>query len=299
MSIRSALGIGTVDPGQRAGIVASLPSNPEAARLYSEGVARLRQYDALEARNLLVRAAEADPSSPMIFSSLAEAWKLLGYEKEALGAAERALELSEDLELEQRTKIAADHQMIANNWDQAAASFRSLWTFFPDNLSYGLMLVDAEIAAGDGGGALETVGELRQLPAPDSQDPRIDLAEAAVWNSLGDPGQQLAAARQAVAASVGRGSRRLSAEGRLEEATALINLGRYDEAAASCREALDFFVETENLKGVAVTRERLALIAYHRGDLATSETEIREALRVGRTIGSREVEAGALNLLGL
>ncbi len=40
---------------------ASLPSNREAARLYSEGLARLRVFDALEARDLLQRAIAADP----------------------------------------------------------------------------------------------------------------------------------------------------------------------------------------------------------------------------------------------
>jgi len=297
-AIRSALGVTTADADQRADVLASLPSGPEAARLYSEGVERLRQDDALTASGLLTRASEADPSSAMIYAKLAEAWGALGHERQALGAAERAVELSESLEREQRTRIAAEYQVIAHRWDEAVASYRSLWTFFPDNLEYGLQLAGAHVAAGEGADALEVVAELRNLPLPDADDPRIDLAEARAWSGLGDPGKQVAAAQRGVAGSRARGSRLLTAEARLEEASALISLGRYDDAAASCEGAVEFFVESDNQHGVAVSRERLARIAYHRGDFPGAETEIREALRVSRRIGNRVSEAHALNLLG-
>ena len=59
---------------------AALPARPEAARLYMEGLARLRVFDALGARNLLQRAALIEPTHPLIHAALAEAWGALGYE---------------------------------------------------------------------------------------------------------------------------------------------------------------------------------------------------------------------------
>ncbi len=62
----------------------SLPSNPEAARLYSEGLELLRQLDAASARERLTRAAALDPQNPFIHSELSAAEGTLGYEARSL-----------------------------------------------------------------------------------------------------------------------------------------------------------------------------------------------------------------------
>jgi DNA-binding winged helix-turn-helix (wHTH) protein/TolB-like protein len=50
--LREKLGVEAVSPVEAVSVRASLPSNRDAARLYSEGLARLRVFDALEARDL-------------------------------------------------------------------------------------------------------------------------------------------------------------------------------------------------------------------------------------------------------
>ena len=81
--LREKLGVEAVSPAEEVSIRASLPSNRDAARLYSEGLARLRVFDALEARDLLLRAIAADPKYSLAHSALAEAWSRLGYDKKA------------------------------------------------------------------------------------------------------------------------------------------------------------------------------------------------------------------------
>jgi tetratricopeptide (TPR) repeat protein len=122
------------------------------------------------------------------------------------------------------------------------------------------------------------------------------MVEAGAHASRGAYAEQLAAAERAETASRSRGARQLIAESRLEAASALINLGRYEEASAACEEALEFFVGKDNR--TAVARERLARIAYHQGDIPTAQREIGQALRISREIGNRVGEANALNLLG-
>ena len=56
-----------------------MPSNPQAARNYAEGVAKLRMSDALGARDLLQQASSADPNYAMAHSALSTAWDQLGY----------------------------------------------------------------------------------------------------------------------------------------------------------------------------------------------------------------------------
>jgi Tfp pilus assembly protein PilF len=81
--LREKLGVEAVSPVEAVSIRASLPSNRDAARLYSEGLNRLRVFDALAARDLLLRAVAADPKFSLAHSALAEAWSQLGYDKQA------------------------------------------------------------------------------------------------------------------------------------------------------------------------------------------------------------------------
>lgn len=63
--LRSKLGVGAVSLSDATQVRASLPSNPEAARLFAEGLAKLRIFDTLAARDLLLQAIAADPRFPL------------------------------------------------------------------------------------------------------------------------------------------------------------------------------------------------------------------------------------------
>jgi hypothetical protein len=95
--IRRKLGTGQVSDNDTSRVRASLPSNGEAARLYSEGLAQLQVLNALAARDLLLKAGKADPKHAPTHAALAEAWSALGYDSRAAAEAGRALELSESL----------------------------------------------------------------------------------------------------------------------------------------------------------------------------------------------------------
>jgi len=90
--LRERLGIGELSSVELAGIKASVPSKPEALRSYYEGLAKLRAFDALAARDSLTRAVVADPSYPLAHSALAKAWLTLGYDPNAQPEAKKALD---------------------------------------------------------------------------------------------------------------------------------------------------------------------------------------------------------------
>jgi tetratricopeptide (TPR) repeat protein len=91
-------------------VLASVPANLEAARLYSEGLARLEKLDALAARDLLEKAIAADPNHALSHSGLAQAWAALGYDAKAVEEAKRALDLSANLPREQRLSIEGNYR---------------------------------------------------------------------------------------------------------------------------------------------------------------------------------------------
>src|SRR4030095_4511226 len=123
---------------------------------------------------LLDQAVSADPTHPLAHSALALAWSALGYDERARQSAKRAYELSSNLAREDRMWVEGRYHDAINEHDAAIKTYQALYSFFPDNLEYGLQLAAAQTAAGKGQDALTTVDSLRRLPGPVRDDPRID-----------------------------------------------------------------------------------------------------------------------------
>jgi tetratricopeptide (TPR) repeat protein len=178
--LRERLGVTALSPEQVASVQASLPSNPGAARLYAEGLAKLRLYDAQAARPLLEQAIAADPKLSLAHSALALAWSALGYDERARQSAKQAYELSTNLAREDRLWVQGRYHDAMSEHEDAIKTYQALYSFFPDNLEYGLQLASAQTTAGNGQDALGTVDSLRRLPAPLRDDPRIDASALGV-----------------------------------------------------------------------------------------------------------------------
>lgn len=103
--LRQRLGVAELTSTQAGELRGSLPSNPEAAKLHSEGLAKLRLFDTLAARDLLEKAVLADPKHPLAHSTLAAAWSALGYDARASQEAKKAFELSANLSREDRLLV--------------------------------------------------------------------------------------------------------------------------------------------------------------------------------------------------
>ncbi|MGD8440539.1 MAG: tetratricopeptide repeat protein, partial [Holophagae bacterium] len=294
-AIRVRFGLDAVADSAASG---AFPTDPEAARLYAEGVSHLRSFDPDGARDLLQKAAETEPDSPLIWIELANAWTELGYGEEALDAARRATELSRGLERELRLRTAGQYQLLAGRWDEAIDTFRSLWLVYPDNLEYGLLFARAQVEAGRPQEALATVEELRALPEPLNRDPRIDLAEAAAAGATGDVNRREAAAERVVEASHRIGSKLLEAEGRLSLGTALRDTGQLDASLEELEVARRLSAEAGNRSGEANAMYAIALTRLALGDIDQAVDTTQQCLIAAREVGDRPAEGDALNLLG-
>ena len=193
--LREKLGVGAPTAAERDAVRASLPQNTEAARLYAEGLARLRLFDASGARAMLEQARVKDPAHALTRAALADAWSVLGYDQRARDEAKSAMEMSASLSREDRLSIEGRYREATKEWDRAIEIYRALFNFFPDNLDYGLRLASVQESGGKGKDALDTLAALRRLPDPAGKDPRIDLAEAVTARYLSESrrGQEAAA----------------------------------------------------------------------------------------------------------
>ena len=161
--LRERLGV-NVDavPAVMQSVRASQPASSDARRLYAEGLARLRQFDALGARGLLERAVQADAMFPLAHAALARTWSTLGYDARAREAAERAFQLSSGLARAERLQVEGTYREMDSAWPEAIEIWRTLANFFPDDIEHVLRLANAQIASGAARDGLATIERLPQ-----------------------------------------------------------------------------------------------------------------------------------------
>jgi len=293
--LREKLGVEDVTAAEATGLRAELPSGAEANRLYAEGLARLRVYDAQASRQLLVQAADADPSNALVHAALAQAWNALGYDAKAKQEAKKAVDLSGGLSRERRLLIEGRYRETNREWDKAVEIYGALFSFFPDSLDYGLRLASVQASAGKGQDALNTIAALRKLAAPAREDPRIDMEESAVADSLGDfrRAEQLAAAAAEKGDAQGAGL--LAARARRQQGWALERLGQLKQAATVLGQAEKAFAHAGDNAGAALTLNSMAVRLYDQGDLAGARKLYQAALSIFLKSGDRRSVAAVLN----
>ncbi|HYX22657.1 MAG TPA: tetratricopeptide repeat protein, partial [Thermoanaerobaculia bacterium] len=284
--LRGALGVAALSPEEERQARKLQPANAEASRPYHEALLRLRAFDPPAALELLRQAAAADPGSAVIHSALSRTWTAMGYDTRAVAEARRAVELAGSLPREDRLAIQARLYQASKQWDQAAETYRSLWTFFPDEIEYGLQLADNLTTGGHGDEAAAALAVLRKLPAPAGQDPRIDLAEARNAFRLSDYATELRAAETAAAKGRKSGQTLVVSEALINQGIALVKMGRVQEGLEPLREAGRLARKAGYLWHVGRSLASLAAALKALGDLDGAEKADEEALAIARQLGS-------------
>jgi tetratricopeptide (TPR) repeat protein/TolB-like protein len=297
-TLRNECGAGEVTPEQATSIRASEPVNTEAAKLFAEGLAKLRSFDAMQARDLLTQAVGKDPAYAMAHEALAEVWSQLGYDDKAKEESRRAFELSAGLSRQDALGIEARFREETREWTKAVDIYHSLWTVFPDDPEYGLRLASAQVSAGQGQDALLTINALRKIAAPMRDDPRIDLAESSSAASLSDYKRAETANERAILTAGQQGSEGLRAEALLRQCWALRNLGDPERAKTAGQQAGEILGRVGDLRGQARSLTCVADVLADQGQLSSAQDMHERALELARKIGAQKDIAGALINLG-
>ena len=296
--LRQKLAIEPASGPRALEIRASLPATAAGARLYAEGLAKLRLFEALQARDLLEKAVAADPAYAPAHSALAAAWSALGYDANAQAQARQAFDRSADLAREERLSIEARYHELSRDWPKAIDSYRTLAGFFPDSLEYGLHLASVLVSAGQAKEALTTIENLRQLPPPAGDDARVDLAEALAAAALGDFKRDLDAAQRAAAKGEARGARLVVAQAKSAEGFALERLGRLDDAMSALTQAQELFTAAGDRLGAAVALQMSGTVLLDKADYPGARRTYDAALVVFRQLGAQQRIAATLNNIG-
>ena len=294
--LRSRLGVQNqpASNGEQSQAKAALPSDPEALRTYTEGVAKLRVFDALGARDLLERSIALEPNLALPHVGLARAWELLGYDEKARGEAKKAVELSAGLPPRDQRSIEAEYHEMNSEWDQAISIYQALWVLYPDEPDYALELASVQTAAGQGREALNTLQKLESLPQM-ADDPRIELGRALAAQSMSDVKRQRDAATAAAEQAKRQGSRLLEAKAYWQLCSALYNMGELGNAENACNQSMQAAPFDEEMKARSLTG--LANILEAEGKTREALDMRRQILDTARKISSEKDIIGALQNL--
>ena len=283
--LREKLGVEAVSPADAVGVRASLPDNPEAARLYADGLAKFRVFDSLAARDLLQEAVAADPKYPLSHAALASAWTTLGYTAKAKAEATKAFQLSGKLRYEERLVVEGRYRSTTLDFEKAMEVYRTLYNLFPDNLDYGLSLAEAQHSAGKPADSIATLETLQKLPAPAGADPGIDLRMASVLTDS-DHAKALAADEQAVKKGVASGANLLVAQARKNQCVNLVSLGKINEGIVACQDAQHLYASAGDRNGVGTELNDIGYAQAQQGNLAEAKRLWQEAAQNFREVGN-------------
>jgi DNA-binding winged helix-turn-helix (wHTH) protein/tetratricopeptide (TPR) repeat protein len=296
--LRRDLALPAVTGDEFSGVRASVSSNLEAERFYSLGLEKMRSYDAVTARDLFEQAVKLDPQFPMAHWALANALGFLGYDKNAMEEAKRALDGSAQLPEQERLMIEGFYYETQSDWKKAMPIYRSLYALFPDTLDYGFRLARVEWVGGETAAARESIHRLRQLPSPASSDPRIDLWDARMTASA-DRNRSIELARTAARKAQSLGLDLTYARARLEECRGLGWAGHPAEALVACQEAKNMFLKSGDRYQAALTSWQIADRLREQSQYAQALQNYDEALKFMRAVGNRGGPAGVLNNMAL
>lgn len=297
--LREKLGVAEVRAQQSTGIRASVPSNPDAMRFYAEGLAKLRTFDALAAKDALLRAINADPSYPLAHAALAQAWAGLGYDLNAEAEAKKAMDLGTMLSREDRAVVEGHYYEASRDWEKAIQTYQTLYKSFPDNLEYGLDLANAQIGGERANDALSSCAKLRDISPEALNDPRIDLAEEQAASLLSDDKRTVTAGDATIRKSEASGARLLTARASFFQCRAYANLGMAKGAEDACDRARRIYGDSGDLAGEAQALHAAAEVPLNQGDLTKAAALYEQALAFARKTGDKRAMGRELGNLGL
>jgi eukaryotic-like serine/threonine-protein kinase len=295
--LRARIGVPPLAGSDQAAFLAALPLDREAARFYALGIAKLRNFDVLDAKDLLQQATKADPKFSLGHAMLARAWSELGYEQNQRAEAKKALDLASDLPRAERALVEGEYYESLGDQENAASTYRALFELFPDNLDYGLRLVTALTMAGHSSQAASVISELRRLPSPASDEPRIDLLEANA-GPTNDPAR-LVLIRSAEKKAEAQGKSLVYAQARKAECLNLNYSDHPSEAPPVCEDAYNLFLMLGNRAGAADAIRLLADGIGLQGHYEQAIATYQRALNVLKDMGEHEKTGSILNNMAI
>ena len=308
-NLRGVIGAPEPAADQTSNVGATLPNDPVAARTYAEGLAAKNHFRDRDALALFTKVTQLEPSFALAHAQAATAMMAIGDDEGAKREAPRARDLAAPLPRAERLWIEALNHFVVREWLDAAKTYQALFTFYPDDIEYGLMQAQMLTKGGRPKEALAVIADLRKLPETLAADPRIDYEEARAAHVESEYALCLDASIRGEKKAEARGNRILLAMLAYPHGIALGNLGHGDEGLRVLENGKALARELGDLRTLGVLQSPIASAYTSRGELDRARAEVidsrRTLLAIGNTyfamsaweqLGGLDVEKGELTL---
>ena len=255
----------------------------------------MRQLNPSGARDLLLKAVAAEPDHPLIHAELAEAWSQLGNDEKSRSEARQAASLAGQLPQSEQLWVEGRFRESTHEWDKAIDVYRTLVSFYPDDLEYALRLAAVQTSAA----ALRTRGP----PSPTCASSRFPPAPILVSISP-RPSSMRCPPTSSMRRKLPRAQPRRHATAapacwphalEYAQAWAALNLGEMDDALKLTGDALAAYVAVGDRNGQANMLRNMGTIRLMQGDLSTALGYYQQSLKLARQVGNRYSEGAATN----
>ena len=294
--LRERLGLPMISESEEAGVISSLPSDPDANRFYSLGLQKLREEDVAAAKDLFLQAEQIAPNFPLVHLMLYRSWGALGYDKKASAEVKKAFDLSANLPETDRLFIQGSYYYSLHDHEKAVATYRALFSIYPDSVDYGLNLFNALNAAGRHEEALAVIRQLRSLPTPASDDPHIDFAQSLAQTNGQDAQPFL---DRGIAKAAAQGQRNLYARFRLQQCINEVYGPHPQGGVAHCQEGYDIFMAAGNRLLAADALRTMGDRRGSKGDISGARELYQRALALLTPLGEHEKTGVVLNNMAI
>ena len=298
VALRERLGLPMISESEEVSVVSSLPSDPDANRFYSLGLAKLRDADVAAAKDLFLQAEKLAPRFPLVHLMLFRTWGGLGYDRKAKDEIKIAYQLSAGLPETDKLQVEGAYFESLKDMDRATAAYRALYTLYPDSVDYAEQFIVVLNAAGRPEEALAVVKQLRNLPPPASEDPRIDFWQAQLISYSKGPDAQ-PFFEKAAAEAASRGQRLLYARFRLSQCINAVYGDHPQGAVAHCQEAYDIFIAAGNTLLAADALRTMGDRRGAKGDITGARELYHRALAILAPLGEHEKTGVVLNNMAI
>jgi tetratricopeptide (TPR) repeat protein len=271
------------------------PQDPDASRLYFQGLSDLRVFNAAMARDALQNAAQKEDSSPLIHSALSQAWSMLRENEKAKDEANAAVvRLPKGFPSAFDVPIRAEADEMNDKWDAAIELYKSLYNSYPERLDYGLKLASSQRNGTRPEDATVTLNDLAKLPKPLGDDSRILIERSRVLMDISDYRGSIQAAEAAARVAKQHKLQLVQANADLQLCYAYEQAGDVNAAQASCVEAQQMFIAARDNVTAGVALNDVATWLTDRGRFDEASKDYDAVISIHTAAGDQKDLSGAL-----
>ena len=272
-----------------------LTKSVTALRAYDEALQLVRAGKVQDASKKFEEATTEDPNFAMAYSKLGLAYHSLGFDDKAEQASRHGVTLSENLPLQEKYLIEANHAVIMNDNVRAIAAYEKLTLTNPDDTDSQLALAGLYEQTSNYDEARRRLARVR---AADSKNLDALLASGRVEVSAGNPQTGLEFLNSAYSLATQFGNDEAKASVEQQMGLAYMSLNKLDEALKNFQGALEIRKKLGLEKGVASSLNNIARVQDKLGNSSEALSNFRESLSGFQRIGDKSNTAAVLLNLG-